>query len=84
MEQWKKAAWSDESQFLLNQVDGRVRVHFLSGKIMATGCTMGRRPVTIALAYQLVFLISIHPFKPFGTNCTDGSCTIRPGTIFDI
>ena len=31
LEQWKKVAWSDESRFLLDHVDGRVRVHRLPG-----------------------------------------------------
>ena len=29
--QWKKVAWSDESRFLLDDVDGRVRVRCLPG-----------------------------------------------------
>ncbi|KAK3532776.1 hypothetical protein QTP86_028141, partial [Hemibagrus guttatus] len=29
MEQWEKEAWSDQSRFLLNHVDGRVRVSHL-------------------------------------------------------
>ncbi|MCJ8743381.1 hypothetical protein PDJAM_G00093370 [Pangasius djambal] len=43
MVQWKKAAWFDESHFLLHHVDGRVRVRCLPGVEMAPGCTMGRR-----------------------------------------
>ena len=42
LEQWKKVAWSDESHFLLDHVDGRVRVHRLPGEVMAPGCTVGR------------------------------------------
>ena len=38
LEQWKKVAWSDESRFLLDHVDGRVRVRSLPGKAMAPGC----------------------------------------------
>ena len=41
-EQWKKVAWSDESRFLLDHVDGRVRVRRLPGEVMAPGCTVGR------------------------------------------
>lgn len=41
VEQWKKAAWSDESCFLLHHVDDRVR--HLPVEEMAPGCTMGRR-----------------------------------------
>ena len=41
--QWKKVAWSDESCFLLDHVDGRVRVRRLPGEVMAPGCTVGRR-----------------------------------------
>ena len=43
LEQWRKVAWSDESRFLLDHVDGRVRVRRLPGEVMATGCTVGRR-----------------------------------------
>jgi len=43
LEQWKKVAWSDESHFLLDHVDGRVRVCRLPGEVMAPGCTVGRR-----------------------------------------
>ena len=39
LEQWKKVAWSEESRFLLDHVDGRVRVHRLPGEVMAPGCT---------------------------------------------
>ncbi|KAK3553071.1 hypothetical protein QTP86_031172 [Hemibagrus guttatus] len=42
-EEWKKVAWSDESRFLLNHVDGRVHVHRLPGEHVASGCTMGSR-----------------------------------------
>ena len=31
LEQWKKVAWSNESLFLLDHVDGRVCVHRLPG-----------------------------------------------------
>uniref|UniRef100_A0A8C4Q1N8 Transposable element Tc1 transposase n=1 Tax=Eptatretus burgeri TaxID=7764 RepID=A0A8C4Q1N8_EPTBU len=41
LEQWKKVAWSDESRFLLDHVDGRVRVCRLPGEVMARGCTGG-------------------------------------------
>ena len=43
LEQWKKVSWSDESRFLLDQVDGRVRVCRLPEEVMAPGCTVGRR-----------------------------------------
>ena len=43
LEQWKKVALSDESRFLLDHVDGRVRVRRLPGEVMAPGCTVGRR-----------------------------------------
>ena len=43
LEQWKKVAWSDESRFLLDHVDGHVRVRRLPGEMMAPGCTVGRR-----------------------------------------
>ena len=43
LEQWKKVTWSDESGFLLDHVDGRVRVRHLPGEVMAPGCTVGRR-----------------------------------------
>ena len=42
LERWKKVAWSDESRFLLDHVDGRVRVRRLPGEVMAPGCTVGR------------------------------------------
>ena len=43
LEQCKKVTWSDESRFLLDHVDGRVRVPLLPGEVMAPGCTVGRR-----------------------------------------
>ena len=43
LEQWKKIAWSDESRFLLDHVDGRVRVRHKAGEVMAPGYTVGRR-----------------------------------------
>ena len=43
MEQWKKVAWSDESRFLLDHVDGHVRVCRLPREVMAQGCNVGRR-----------------------------------------
>ena len=42
LEQWKKVAWSDESRFLLDHVDGHVPVHHLPGEVRATVCTVGR------------------------------------------
>ena len=45
LEQWKKVAWSDESRFLLDHVDGHVRACRLPGEVMAPGCTVGRRQV---------------------------------------
>ena len=39
LEQWKKVAWSEESRFLLQYMDGQVRVHRLPGEEMAPGCT---------------------------------------------
>ncbi len=43
LEKWKKVTWSDKSHFLLDQVDGQVHVCCLHGKMLAAGCTMGRR-----------------------------------------
>ena len=43
LEQWKKVAWSDVSRFLLDHMDGRVRVCHLPGEVMAPGCAVGRR-----------------------------------------
>ena len=43
LKQWKKVAWSDESRFLLDHVDGRVGVCRLPGEVMAPRCTVGRR-----------------------------------------
>ena len=43
LEKWKKVAWSDESRFLLDHVDGRVRVRRLPGEVMVPGCTVGRQ-----------------------------------------
>ena len=37
----EKVAWSDESRFLLDHVDGHVRVRRLPGEVMAPGCTVG-------------------------------------------
>uniref|UniRef100_A0A3Q1K3H4 Uncharacterized protein n=1 Tax=Anabas testudineus TaxID=64144 RepID=A0A3Q1K3H4_ANATE len=39
-EQWKKVAWSGESQFLLHDVDGQVYVRRLTGEEVAPECTM--------------------------------------------
>ena len=43
LERWKKVAWSDESRFLLDHMDGHVGVRRLPGEVMAPGCTVGRR-----------------------------------------
>uniref|UniRef100_A0A8C4NKQ7 Tc1-like transposase DDE domain-containing protein n=1 Tax=Eptatretus burgeri TaxID=7764 RepID=A0A8C4NKQ7_EPTBU len=43
LEQWKKGAWSDESRFLLDHVDGHVHERHLPGEVMAQGCTVERR-----------------------------------------
>ena len=45
LEQWKKVVWSDESRFLLDHVDGRIRVRRLPGEVMAPECTVRRRQV---------------------------------------
>ena len=42
LEQWKMVTWFDESRFLLDHVDGCVRVHTLPREVMAPGCTVGR------------------------------------------
>ncbi|KAF3698668.1 Transposable element Tc1 transposase [Channa argus] len=39
-EQWKKVAWSGESQFRLHHKDNQVRVHRLTGEEMAQACTV--------------------------------------------
>ena len=43
MEQWKEFAWSDDSRFLLDHVNGSVLVRRLPGEVMSPGCTVGRR-----------------------------------------
>ncbi|GBL98284.1 hypothetical protein AVEN_174082-1 [Araneus ventricosus] len=39
MDEWKRVAWSDESQFLIRHVDGPVRVHRLPGEQLLPSCT---------------------------------------------
>ncbi|KAJ8254683.1 hypothetical protein GJAV_G00196010 [Gymnothorax javanicus] len=44
LEQWKKVVWSDESQFVLHHVDGRVRVRRLPGTEVPAGGAVGKIP----------------------------------------
>ncbi|GBM33787.1 Transposable element Tc1 transposase [Araneus ventricosus] len=39
MDEWKRVAWSDESRFLIHDVDGRVRVRRLPGEQLLPSCT---------------------------------------------
>ncbi|GBM97699.1 Transposable element Tc1 transposase [Araneus ventricosus] len=41
MDEWKRAAWSDESRFLIYHVDGRVRVRRLPGEQLLPSFTTG-------------------------------------------
>ncbi|GBN58671.1 hypothetical protein AVEN_216938-1, partial [Araneus ventricosus] len=41
MDEWKRAAWSDESRFLNHRVNGRVRVRRLPGEQLLPSCTAG-------------------------------------------
>ncbi|GBL79376.1 hypothetical protein AVEN_92567-1 [Araneus ventricosus] len=41
MDEWKRVAWSDEYQFLIHHVDGRVRVRHLPGEQLLPSCTAG-------------------------------------------
>ncbi|GBN39521.1 hypothetical protein AVEN_124144-1 [Araneus ventricosus] len=41
MDEWKRVAWSDESRFLKNHVDGRIRIRRLSGEQLLPSCTAG-------------------------------------------
>lgn len=43
IEQWKKVSWSDESQFILDHVDDRVRVRCLLAEEMAPGMHYGKK-----------------------------------------
>ncbi|GBM16872.1 Transposable element Tcb1 transposase [Araneus ventricosus] len=41
LDEWKRVAWSDGSQFLIHHVDGRVRVRRLPGEQLILFCTAG-------------------------------------------
>ncbi|GBN92610.1 Transposable element Tc1 transposase [Araneus ventricosus] len=41
MDEWKRVAWSDESRFLIHNVDGGVRVRRLPGEQLLPSCTTG-------------------------------------------
>ncbi|GBN83520.1 hypothetical protein AVEN_273983-1 [Araneus ventricosus] len=41
MDEWKRVAWSDESRFLIHQVDGLVRERPLPGELLLPSCTAG-------------------------------------------
>ncbi|GBO00817.1 Transposable element Tc1 transposase [Araneus ventricosus] len=41
MDEWKRVSWSDEYQFLIHHVDGRVRVRRLPGEQLLPSCTAG-------------------------------------------
>ncbi|GBM71636.1 hypothetical protein AVEN_269189-1 [Araneus ventricosus] len=41
IDEWKRVAWSDESQFLIHHVDVRVRVRRLPGEQLLPFCTAG-------------------------------------------
>ncbi|GBN00504.1 hypothetical protein AVEN_37290-1 [Araneus ventricosus] len=41
MDEWKRVAWSDESRFLIQNVDGRVRVRRLPDERLLPSCTAG-------------------------------------------
>ena len=43
LEEWKKVAWTDESRFLVQHIDGRVRIRRFLKETLAPGCTVGRR-----------------------------------------
>lgn len=47
VEQWKKVAWSGESRFLLQHVDGQVFVRRLTGKEVDPGCSVEASVVTL-------------------------------------
>ncbi|GBN26526.1 hypothetical protein AVEN_236015-1 [Araneus ventricosus] len=41
MDEWKRVAWSDESRFLINDVEDRVRVRRLPGEQLLPSCRAG-------------------------------------------
>ncbi|GBM53193.1 Transposable element Tc1 transposase [Araneus ventricosus] len=41
MDEWKRVAWSDESQFRIHHADGRVRVRRMPGELLFPSCTAG-------------------------------------------
>ncbi|GBM37857.1 hypothetical protein AVEN_193376-1 [Araneus ventricosus] len=41
MDEWKRVAWSDESQFLIHHVNGHVRIRHLPGEQLVPSCTAG-------------------------------------------
>ncbi|GBM78278.1 hypothetical protein AVEN_36722-1 [Araneus ventricosus] len=41
MDEWRRVTWSDESRFLIHQVDGRVKVRRLPGEQLLPSCTAG-------------------------------------------
>lgn len=81
VEQWKKAAWSDESSFLLHHVDDRVR--HLPGEEMAPGCIMGRRQAGGGSVMGVLVLVTPgHLQRSCGVHASTGqSCVgvIRGG-----
>ncbi|GBL98023.1 Transposable element Tc1 transposase [Araneus ventricosus] len=40
-DEWKRVAWTDESRFLIHNVDGRVRLRRLPGEQLLPSCTAG-------------------------------------------
>ncbi|GBM98433.1 hypothetical protein AVEN_223818-1 [Araneus ventricosus] len=41
MDEWRRVTWSDESRFLIHQVDGRVKLRRLPGEQLLPSCTAG-------------------------------------------
>ncbi|GBN06358.1 hypothetical protein AVEN_196721-1 [Araneus ventricosus] len=41
MDEWRRFTWSDESRFLIHQVDDRVKVRRLPGEQLLPSCTAG-------------------------------------------
>ncbi len=77
-EQWRDIDWSDEYGFLLDQVDGRVRVCCSPEEEMAAGCTMEESRLVEAVLCLLRNLRSWHVTL---THTTTYKYCCRPWTL---
>ncbi len=76
MEDWKNAAWSDESQFLLRHSDGRVRIWHKEHENMDPSCLVstvqaggGGAMVWVIFSWHNLYQLSIMEKKPNHQAC---------------